>query len=396
MDRQKTIELLKQKSKEAVYVASLPYNNNEYLPWRRNSEDILESAFGITSTEYKRIADVHMTTKGTREEIQRTYVALVHRIQQEINSIIQKYETLGIEEKPTTTTKPTDTDESPIHLFDAMKFHPRIIKVSRKRFASGNYEDAIFRVFVEINNFVKEKADSDDDGKSLMSNTFNCKNPIIKLNALITQSDKDEQEGFMHLFMGAMQGIRNPKAHENLSPRDPLRTLEYLTLANLLMRRVEEGTAVKTSLPRTKWAWDRFLADTKSKCELEIVRLAVNLHEFARSNSDSISWGTGTQNGSFTFRKLGLRGMTSIFSMYSYGWVYINFSSMKNRNVPDSIMELFRVNLNKIPNINLPKEAVIEGKYARVHEKPLTRSENLKHFKDAVFSLCQQLENSKE
>jgi predicted nucleotide-binding protein len=102
MDRQKVIELLKQKSKEAVYVASLPYTNNEYLPWRRNIEDILESAFGVTSTEYKRVADVHIETTGTREAIQRAYIALVHTIQQEVDSIIQKYEILGLEVKPAT------------------------------------------------------------------------------------------------------------------------------------------------------------------------------------------------------------------------------------------------------------------------------------------------------
>jgi len=56
----------------------------------------LESAFDVTSTEYKRVADVHRTLQGTREARQRTYVALVHRIQQEVDSIIQKYERLGI------------------------------------------------------------------------------------------------------------------------------------------------------------------------------------------------------------------------------------------------------------------------------------------------------------
>ncbi len=97
MDRQRAIELLKQKSEEAVYVASLPFHNNEYLPWRRNIEDILETTFGVTSTEYKRVADVHIETKGTREAIQQGYKVMVHRIQQEVNSIIQKYEILGIE-----------------------------------------------------------------------------------------------------------------------------------------------------------------------------------------------------------------------------------------------------------------------------------------------------------
>ena len=101
MDKQRAIELLKQKSEEAVHVASLFYENNEYLPWRRNIEDILESAFGVTSTEYKRVADIPgKKIKGTRVEIQRSYVKYVHRIQQEVDSIIQKHELLGIEEKP--------------------------------------------------------------------------------------------------------------------------------------------------------------------------------------------------------------------------------------------------------------------------------------------------------
>ncbi|GAJ17355.1 unnamed protein product, partial [marine sediment metagenome] len=56
----------------------LPYNNNEYIPWRRNIEDILESAFGFSSSEYKRVTYVHVKMKGTRAALQRAYVRLVH------------------------------------------------------------------------------------------------------------------------------------------------------------------------------------------------------------------------------------------------------------------------------------------------------------------------------
>ena len=72
--------------------------------------------------------------------------------------------------------------------------------------------------------------------------------PIIKLNDLLTTSDRDEQEGFKFLFKGAMIGIRNPKAHDNVVQTDPYRTLEYLGLASLLMRKIEEGKLVKLSL----------------------------------------------------------------------------------------------------------------------------------------------------
>lgn len=79
-------------------MASLPYNNNEYLPWRRNIEDILEATFGVTSTEYKRVADsrVNILTTATHKSIQGGYKESVHRIQQEVDSIIQKYQILEL------------------------------------------------------------------------------------------------------------------------------------------------------------------------------------------------------------------------------------------------------------------------------------------------------------
>jgi hypothetical protein len=51
----------------------------------------------------------------------------------------------------------------------------------------------------------------------------------------------DEQEGFMHLYMGAVIGIRNPKAHGMVEQRDPYKTLKYLSFASLLAKRVDEA-----------------------------------------------------------------------------------------------------------------------------------------------------------
>jgi uncharacterized protein (TIGR02391 family) len=54
-----------------------------------------------------------------------------------------------------------------------------------------------------------------------------------------SQSDKDEQQGYMQIFAGAMTGIRNPKAHANLNP-DQRKTLHLISLASLLMYRLDE------------------------------------------------------------------------------------------------------------------------------------------------------------
>ena len=130
--------------------------------------------------------------------------------------------------------------ESPLDIFDAMRLHPKVIEASRELFKDGHYRDAIYRAFVEVNNFVKLKAKPKRqlDGKGLMSAVFSPENPLIKLNSLETQTDKDEQEGFMYLFMGAMQGIRNPKAHENIIQNNPYIALKLLGFASLLIETI--------------------------------------------------------------------------------------------------------------------------------------------------------------
>lgn len=73
------------------------------------------------------------------------------------------------------------------------------------------------------------------------------KKPSIQINDLQSQSERDEQQGFQFLFMGATLGIRNPKAHDRVAQKDHFRTLEYLAFASLLCKRVDEA---KKNLPR--------------------------------------------------------------------------------------------------------------------------------------------------
>lgn len=127
--------------------------------------------------------------------------------------------------------------------FDQMNFHPTISQSSQSLYESGHYDSAIFEAFKAVNNFVKNKSGRLDlDGKSLMSVCFNTKSPILKLNDMNTESEINEQEGFMHLFMGAMQGIRNPLGHDEMYfQADSNMTLEYLSFASLLIRKAEEA-----------------------------------------------------------------------------------------------------------------------------------------------------------
>lgn len=132
--------------------------------------------------------------------------------------------------------------DSASSLLDHLQLHPLIKEVSAGLYRDAHYAQAILEAFKAVNNLVKEKARrSHLDGRDLMAKVFRKEAPILKLTPLATASDRDEQEGFMLLFMGAMAGIRNPKAHDNVPQPDPQRALEYLAFASLLCRRVDES-----------------------------------------------------------------------------------------------------------------------------------------------------------
>ncbi|MDP2728949.1 MAG: TIGR02391 family protein [Dehalococcoidales bacterium] len=243
MEISKALDLLEEYSGELDYLRSLTYNNNEQRLWKNKVKVVVEAAFGKNSDEYKyftpSITSVPMFR--TEEGEQKRYLEDLGKYEIGIQEILQKYEILEIEEKPAVIEEPKDTTESSFYLFDKMQFHPRVIATSKLLFRDGHYASAILEAYKAINNLVKEKTSLALDGKALMSQAFSETNPIIKLTKLKTQSDRDEQEGFKFLFMGAMVGIRNPKAHDNIIQTDPYRTLEYLAFASLLMKRIEEG-----------------------------------------------------------------------------------------------------------------------------------------------------------
>jgi len=141
--------------------------------------------------------------------------------------------------------------ESPLQIFDAMQFHPRVVEASKSCFVTGNYREAILNAFIRLIDYVKEITGLDLDGDDLMNKVFSfnydkdlrriTKYPIIRINELKNSNDRNEQQGFMFLCKGAAGGIRNPKAHKLIPQSNPVHTLEYLAFASLLMRRIEEG-----------------------------------------------------------------------------------------------------------------------------------------------------------
>ena len=137
----------------------------------------------------------------------------------------------------------SQTDRAkPQELYDHIVTHEQIRDVSRKRFLDGYYSDAVVEGFKCLNNAVKDKSGRTAlDGADLMRTVFSANSPILKLNVFQSQSDRNEQLGYMDIFAGSMTGIRNPRAHDHQIVDEPKKALDILVLANHLMQMLEES-----------------------------------------------------------------------------------------------------------------------------------------------------------
>lgn len=123
--------------------------------------------------------------------------------------------------------------------------HPRIVDASVMLFLDGHYVEAILRAFITVEAAVREKSGVDRSGVALMNQVMGTPAPVLRMTTKEGQAGRDEQDGWRYLFAGALQGIRNPKAHGLVVQDNPGRTFECLSLASLLMRRLDDAEVIR-------------------------------------------------------------------------------------------------------------------------------------------------------
>ena len=110
MDKVKALELLKQALNEIPDLGNLRYDDEKFPLWRSRIRVILEDAFGNDSKEYQVFSQsgkrAHIRTLMMPDSVhQNDYLENLKSLEISLKSIIQKYEILGVEEKPTTTVE---------------------------------------------------------------------------------------------------------------------------------------------------------------------------------------------------------------------------------------------------------------------------------------------------
>jgi uncharacterized protein (TIGR02391 family) len=93
---------------------------------------------------------------------------------------------------------------------------PRLWEAVSQSYESGLYTAAIVEAIHLLSEILREKANVDGDGKSLVGQALGGDSPKLRINKFQTESEKNEQKGFELMLLGLYQGIRNPRSHNRI------------------------------------------------------------------------------------------------------------------------------------------------------------------------------------
>ncbi|WP_299769929.1 TIGR02391 family protein [uncultured Pseudoteredinibacter sp.] len=119
--------------------------------------------------------------------------------------------------------------------------HPLIVQSSLALYRDGHLREAVLNSVTAIFDLIRDRSGVAEDGDRLIGQVFSINEPILILSEIESESGKNDQKGFMQIFKGAYQGIRNPKAHTLNHDLNEMKVAQYLVFASMLARRVEEA-----------------------------------------------------------------------------------------------------------------------------------------------------------
>jgi uncharacterized protein (TIGR02391 family) len=227
---QRGIELIQRQLQQFDTVIRLRRDDPEVDKWTSTTEQILKATFGEPHEMLEKFRNAGATLFFTTDTPD-SYFEETYR-----NGMVTKKAILEASIDQLEVLAPPIAQVAP----GQYQFHPEIERVSGHLFRDGHYKQAALEAYIRVIDEVKQRSGLPLDGDNLMNQAFGCTNrtPVLKVNSLATESERDEQNGFMFLFKGIV-GLRNTKAHSNRLFNDPLRAHEYLAMASLLMRILE-------------------------------------------------------------------------------------------------------------------------------------------------------------
>ena len=91
--------------------------------------------------------------------------------------------------------------------------HYRVLKYCNEELLKENYFHSVLEATKSLCEFIREQTGLTEDGSGLIDKAFSTKDPYLALNALQTESEKNQQEVLAMMLKGINSMARNVTAH---------------------------------------------------------------------------------------------------------------------------------------------------------------------------------------
>jgi len=161
---------------------------------------------------------------------------------------LQKNGEIGQVDPARTITEAQKRANSLRHRLQYRNIHPEIMKYCKAELLQDNYFHAVFEATKGVAQRIREKTGLDFDGAELIQKVFSVNSPMLVFNTLRTEQEKKDHKGFSNLLIGFFGAVRNPRAHvPKILWEGEEEAADYLTLASLLMRKIEQAIVIPYS-----------------------------------------------------------------------------------------------------------------------------------------------------
>ena len=120
--------------------------------------------------------------------------------------------------------------------------HAEVLTVCRAELLQDRYFHAVLEATKGITSRIRTMSGLMEAGTELVQHAFALNGgPVLAINALATDTDKGEQQGFANLLTGLFGTIKNPLARDPKSEWDMSEqdALDILTMASLIHRKLD-------------------------------------------------------------------------------------------------------------------------------------------------------------
>lgn len=137
---------------------------------------------------------------------------------------------------------------------------------------------------------------------------------------------------------------------------------------------------------RKKWTEGQFFEVIQEKLSPEVVKVIKGIYEWSQAAADRVWFGTGTETGSCTFHYLKDGKTVSVFSIYTSGYLCLNYGWLSSQ-VDQDIIEEFHNSIHNIRSFrNIPAD-FSKWHNITIDEAFLKQANTVDQFKAAVVAL---------